>query len=578
MSLPRYHLVLVALILFLNGCVFGEEEHFAPPPDDGRPWILVDLYHTTIQNPEDYRLHRDQYNYQGSYGFHRLFEHLETNDYPWRSLRTERLSAPRLDGFSILFINLVHDTRNHPEFSPEEIELIIDFVETGGSLFVISDHTNVYRHAERINPFLKPMGIEVMYHTTVDRAPEYSVSGGGWLMSFDFADHPVTEDVEMISFKTGGPLKTEHGVAFSSERSYADFWDESHDAGFYGDWRQGDNQELEPSGPLTIVAAAEFGRGRVAVVGDQNIFGDGWLHFGDNFELATNIFEWLAFQEDSPAPLRAQPLKGHHIAMEGRTSHYQPARVAQKGYYNFFIESNRNEEITMEIQTTLDLAPLKSFMIPAADINYTSILDHLNHIYFEEDELDEIEAFLRNGGQVILSFEADDIPIQTIQVLERLAPDLEIRTDNNIWTLEDTALPDPRRLLGPRELRSSVLPVHDLTLGALSSFPQPGEDGAAPRYPEDYEDLALTLLDVDVPWGEPFLEARRDDGSWATIARHQKVGDGELIIFVQDGFWRNRTLGSDELLAPRASFRQNSIELQHRFLDYLRESHPSSPP
>lgn len=568
-------LVLLAL-LFLSSCAFfGEDERYAPPPEDGRPWILVDLYHTTIQNPVDYRLHRDQYSYQGTYGFHRLFDHLARNDYPWNSLRTKPLSGPRLHGYSILFINLVHDTRNHPDFTEEEVELIIDFVRNGGGLFVIADHSNVYRHAERINPFLKPMGIEVMYHTAVDRAPQYSVSGGGWLMAFDFEEHPVTEEVEMISFKTGGPMATDHGVAFTSELSFADYWDESNTGGFYGDWRQGEDRELEPSGPLAIVAAAEFGAGRVAVVGDQNIFGDAWLHFGNNFELATNIVEWLAGNDGAALPLRAQPTGRYQMAFEGRTSHFQPARVAPKGYYTFFVESNRNEEITMSVSPTPMLERLDTLFLAAADITYPSSLSHLNHIYYEEEELDKYESFLSEGGQVVVMFEADDISAQTIQVLERLAPDLEIQAGDERWSIHSEESLSPERLVSPRRISSPYLEVSDLRLGALSSFPVPGEPGEAPLYPDDYEELATTLLDVDVQWGSPFLGALRDDNSVVTIARRKEVGNGELIIFVQDGFWRNRTLGSDELLRPRASVRRNSIALQHRFFDYLRASAPT---
>ncbi len=44
---------LLALSLCVTGC--GQDETFEPPQGEG-PWVLVDLYHTRIQNPEDYRL------------------------------------------------------------------------------------------------------------------------------------------------------------------------------------------------------------------------------------------------------------------------------------------------------------------------------------------------------------------------------------------------------------------------------------------------------------------------------------------------------------------------------------------
>lgn len=572
-------LLLSAAFLLLNGCRwFGPDEDYTPPPPgDDRPWILVDIYHTDIQNPEDYRLHRDQYNYQGSYGFHRLFEHLENNDYPWRSIRTMPLSEQRLEGYSILFINLLHE--RNPDFTDEEVELIIEFVENGGGLFVIADHTNVYRHAERINRFLIPMGIEVMYHTAVDRAPRYSISGSGWITMFNFADHPVTEGLTTIGFKTGGPLKTEHGVAFTSDESFADLWDEEMDAGFYGDWVQGDDHELEPSGPLAVVAAAEFGQGRVAVVGDQNIFGDGWLNFGNNFELATNIVEWLAKNEDAEHPLRLQKRKGHNVAYEGRVSYLQPARTHRDGYYWFFIESNRNEEITARVTPTLETFNTDTLFLLSSDIKFASQHDDLNQLRYEEEELDEIAQYLEEGGQVVISFEADKIEAPTIQLLERLAPDFEIIAGDSTWSLDDPDSFSPPRREGFFPVSSPFFELDDLRLGSLQSFPTPndncgqqpqaGQPPPSPCYPADYESLKGYLFDVQVPWGESFVEADLGDGT-ATIARRALVGDGELIIFVQDGFFRNRTLGTDELLRPRASFRVRTVDFQHRFLDYLR--------
>ncbi len=555
------------LILLLAGCGWFSEDDNYTPPDDDRPWVLVDIYHTDIQNPEDHWLHRDQYAYQGTYGFRQVFEHLERNDYPWSSFRTMPLSRERLQGYSILFINLIHN--RNPDFTPEEVDLIIEFVENGGGLFVIADHTNVYRHAERINPFLIPMGIEVMYHTAVDFPPLYSISGRGWLITHDFADHPTTEGVEMISFKTGGPLDTEYGVAFSSERSFADYWDPEMDAGYYGDWQQTD-PELEPSGPLNLAAAAEFGEGRVAVVGDQNIFGDGWLHVGHNFEFAMNIIEWLAGNEDTDTPLRLQPRAGHNIAMEARTNYYQAARTPNHGYYTAFIEANRNAHATTRITPSLETLNTDTLFFPSSDITFTSEYSHLNELEFEEDELDEIESFLRTGGQAVISFEANDIRHPTVQLLQRLAPDFEIHYgDDQVWVPGDEGSPDPDSPAGYFPISSPHLDVEDLVLGSRSFFPNIGDpDSNGPFYPEDYEDLPGYLFEVTSPWGEPFLDADIG-GSTATIARRAVVGDGELIIFVQDGFFRNRTLGSNELLRPQASFRVNAIELLHHFIDYL---------
>ena len=55
------------------------------------------------------------------------------------------------------------------------------------------------------------------------------------------------------------------------------------------------------------------------------------------------------------------------------------------------------------------------------------------------------------------------------------------------------------------------------------------------------------------------------------IARKKRVGDGELIIFIQDGFWRVRTTGKTEISPPPEPGGKLAETLQFRFLDYLKK-------
>lgn len=589
-------------------CWDGEvADYQLPPEEDDRPWILVDLLHTDIQTPTDHCLHRDQYSYQGAYGFYRLFEHFENYGYPWAPTELE-LSTPRLEPYDILFINLLHD--RNPDFTEDEVEAIKDFVHDGGGLFVIGDHTNVYRHAERINRFLVPMGLEMMFHTAVDYPPVYSVSGQGWIMMFDFADHPINEGVDMISFKTGGPIDSDDpddDLVFTSEDSFADYWDESNDHGYYGSWSQGDDEELEPSGPLSVAAATEYGDGRVALVGDQNIFGDGWVNLGHNFEFAANIVEWLAGNEDTEEPLRDQPRRGHNIAFEADVNYYQSARNSHSaGYYTMFIETNRNEAVTGRVTPELETHNTDTLVLHSSDIHFGN--PDLDDRYYTDDNLNEIAGFLDDGGQVVISFQASDIPEPTIQLLETLADGFELEIDGETWSPGGEDGPaSPEAVQGFHPITSSVFNVDGFHLGTLGpgEFPphsseerdkvrehladvrdEPVEDvrvsnddiyrQIAEEYePEEFleggdrDETNAFLYDVDVHWGDPLIEAELPDGTTA-IAHRKLVGDGELIIFVQDGFWRNWTMGSNELLRPTAFFRQDIVASYHRFLDYLR--------
>ena len=579
-------------------------DYVMPPVDDDRPWILVDLLHTDIQTPTDHCLHRDQYNYQGSYGFYRLFSHYRTHGYPWAPT-TKELSLPRLAPYDILFINLVHE--RNPDFTDDEVEAILQFVEDGGGLFVIGDHTNVYRHAERVNRFLEPMGIRMMYHTAVDYPPFYSVAGLGWIMMFDFAAHPINEDVEMISFKTGGPVESDDpddNLAFTSPRSFADYWDESNDFGFYGTWSQGDDTELEPSGPLSVAAATEYGKGRAVLVGDQNIFGDGWLHFGHNFEFAANIIEWLAHNEDTDTPLRHKPIKGHNIIFESEINYYQTARTHSEGYYNIFVETNRNQGVTGRALPGVQTFNADTLVFPASDIHFGE--PELDERTYTSEDLQRIQYFMEDGGQVVITFDPTNITEPTEQLLQALADDFSLDMGGEIWTPGDSDAPQPQSVAGFHPVSSPHFDVDGLHLGALprGAFPPHTDEERQARkeelkqardvdeldlddadiyrglydeyHPEAFfadgarDDVGAHLYDLDVQWGEPFVDAELPGGQTTTVARRKLVDHGELIIFVQDGFLRNRTLGSDELLRPKSFFRKDIVEFHHRLLDYLK--------
>jgi hypothetical protein len=553
---------LLSLSLSLAGCGVFDDETFEPPEGEG-PWILVDLYHSRLQNHEDYRLGKWDYDYQGIYGYYRAFEHLTDHGYKTRSIREMPLSAARLDGFDVLFINLVDAGR--PKFSDAEYEAIQQWVRDGGGLFVIADHTNVYRSSERLNPLLEPMGIEIGYHTAVDYPPEFSVNGTAWLMLWDFDRHYVTRGVDMISPQTGGPIFGDYGVAWTSSRSFADYWDEEETHGFYGNWTFDGDAELEPRGPLAMVAARDYGDGRVVVVGDQNIFGDAWLHFGNNFELMMNTFQWLAGLENAP-PLRAARPAGFNIGLDMAHNDFSLGRGGEDDYYPFFVNFNRDHQVTARARLGIDTDDDALILMNPS-------------VGFDAAAIRRIGTFFEQGKTVILSFQADRIEPATIDLLAELAPEfsLDIAGTHVAFAATDPAtlqsLEIPR-LEGAHALESDILDVEGLRLSAM---PTHAESRAG--------DLSPYLLAITSSWGAPFVRARVEgsdgtpigdsefvDSEFIDIARRRTIGEGELIIFVQDAFFRNRTLGYSEVTAPTEQNR-DAIEFQYRLIDYLKAGH-----
>jgi hypothetical protein len=539
MSLSRAMTTALVLLLAVGLLSCGnplEEETYHRPVGEG-PWVLVDLYHTRKQNPEDYHLYKGNYRYQGVFGFRRAFNHLEDNDYKWTSIRTLPLSRQRLEGFDVLFINLVDDRR--PPFSDDEIEAVTDFVRGGGGLFVIVDHTNVYSHAARINPLIEPMGIEALYHTATDKPPEYSVAGRAWIMAFDMADHAVTDGVEMVSMQTGGALETDHGVAFTSEHSFADLWNPDEPTGHYGNWQHDGDEEVEPRGPLPIVAAREFGQGRVVVAADQNMFGDAWLHFGHNFELLMNSIEWLA-QQTPDVPLRERSLEGTSIGLDLEGTDFGVGRKGAPGYYNFFVHLNRDTDVSASATMGVDLRKDVQWFLSPSEV-------------YDEEQLDQIRAYLEGGGQVMVTMSPNEPRDGTMSLLEALAPELTVTSGEGL-VLSPNAMTDGMfpKVRGRLALKSDYIDIDGLSLGARSI----GRDDEAAY---DY------FRDTRSAWGRAFITTERG----TDIARIGRVGRGTLVVFLQDEFWRNHTLGESEV-DPPTSYNRDAITLIYRVLEHVK--------
>jgi hypothetical protein len=545
--LARAAALLAALTLSLTAC----EREPIPPHDGPGSWILVDLNHTRLQNPVDHRLAKWNYRYQGVHGYSRLFDHLKAHGYPWSYVKHRAITPELLKGYKVLFINLLHKER--PDFTPDEVAAIQSFVKAGGGLFMIVDHTNVYLHAERANRILAPMGVEVMYNSAIDSGAA-SVSGTGWIaITHHREGHPVNDGIKLISFQTGGTLKTEQWSSTLSDNGFADLWNPETD-GFYGDWAQGEDQVKEPRGRIPVVAAAEYGAGRVVVVGDQNIYGDAWLGFADNMPHALNAFEWLAHNEASSPRLREQPVAGTQVSLDIYYAARSAGRSGDEDYYAFFVNMNRDPQLFTSAVDDLDRSEA-ALILP-------SPARHL-----PPKALDAIRDKLDQGERVVILMEPDRITQPTVSLLHALAPDFELsaRGTSVMFDGQPAQIAQqlralkPVKLDGERDITSSRL---KLTEGRLAALNVSHNDAPGSPY----------LWDVTSEWGEPLVQTAGEPR--VDIARIKRVGKGELIVFLQDGFWRNRTMGKKETQEPSQEGRP-AVVFQYDLMDYLKT--PLSP-
>jgi len=507
-------------------------------------WILVDNIHSTKQNP-DLKLERDNYNYQGMHGFHRLFVHLERNGYPYRQITEGALTDEALAPYEVLFINLVSADR--PAFTEDEIAAVHRFVEGGGGLFVISDHTNVYYSADRLNPLMTPLGVTITNYGSLDQGPEYAI-GNAWIKIRHYADHPITEALQVTSFQTGGTLDTEHGIAFLSDQGFGDFWIEADtNPGFYGNWRLDPD---EPSGMLPVISAHSYGQGRVVVVADQNVFGDEWLFAGQNFELVSNTFEWLAGADTDEPPLRERlDPSFYRVGVDLAHGVWNVGTNSCAGYFPFYINFNRTPDVVARGVETFDGSE--------DALVFTDIRQEM-----APETVEQVRGYLRQGKPVIILTDAVNGRPEAWKMVADLIPDFTV--EGATGTIAVDALPaaaDIETFIGDDEFPVTS-PLFDLDGLQMAGhrYPAGVECPRAIELSEPYLHLVTSGL------GEPFMQATVD-GRTVDLARIIDVDGGKVILFLQDGFWQNETLGW-ERQAPTSN-NEDAHQAQYRFIDWL---------
>lgn len=174
------------------------------------------------------------------------------------------------------------------EFSNEEKQLIWDFVDKGGALFVLGDHTGVKQIREPTNDLLEPFNIELNF----DCALPFVES---WRNSMNYFPHPVTSSVSSnyeSNIFIGASLSIGPQVRplIIGKFGFSDPGNiNAPHNGYLGDMRYLQGEQL---GDQVLVAESFYGKGKVLVFGDTSPFQNSALVQSHTF--VNNVFNWLS--------------------------------------------------------------------------------------------------------------------------------------------------------------------------------------------------------------------------------------------------------------------------------------------
>ena len=223
-----------------------------------------------------------RYGRQAAGFFGILPQYLEAYDFSV-SVFGENITEEILDGLDVLVIINLGET-----FSDEELDFIWGFVDRGGALLVMGDHTDIGGIMGPLNTLLEQVGIEFLFDSAIPIKDH-------WKSCYYLLHHPVSEGLTAshdIDVSVGASLALNPTSSFPIIMGKGGFSDIGNyldvDRSYLGDYDLNPGEQLSD---VVLVAGAYYGDGRVVVFGDTSPFQN--LALSTSHRLISNVFSWL---------------------------------------------------------------------------------------------------------------------------------------------------------------------------------------------------------------------------------------------------------------------------------------------
>jgi hypothetical protein len=297
--------IALAVILGLNLLPFAPVGQAAPAPrvlfDESHvPWTIT-AYDTSIST-----------SLRITTSFSLLAVTLRNHGFIVDSANLRPLLSSALDGVSVLVL-----PPSKVDLSPAEESVVLDFTSRGGGLLLLGEDS--YAGHTRLAAWF---GITPMNAVVCDPVNSLPVKPFH-IQITRLNSHPVTAGVGSYILDWGQPLEVSGSalpLAYSGSQSW---WETDYD---------GVQQAAETGGgDIIVLAAAEYGRGRVVVTGDSsglmNFDAIRWsgLNEFDTKLLALNMFSWLSGANSSSSFLHVGVPQYVPVTIDAKT--FNPGSV-----------------------------------------------------------------------------------------------------------------------------------------------------------------------------------------------------------------------------------------------------------
>jgi hypothetical protein len=216
--------------------------------------------------------------------------------------KTPDITDEQLAGADLLMMIYPNDP-----WKPGQLNRIMQYVENGGSMLILGEHTSMYKDPEnkfnlsenRFNELLENTSMRVEFDSA-----QFAV--GGWLHSYQTTAHPTTAGIDDERNRFGSVIGASVKTGWLSTPLLIGRWGWA-DPGETGHASMMGNGKYDPGeklGDVVLAAEENYGQGRIIAFGDTSSFTNG-ITIGSH-HYTSRLYGYLASRTSSPQGIDRQ--------------------------------------------------------------------------------------------------------------------------------------------------------------------------------------------------------------------------------------------------------------------------------
>jgi hypothetical protein len=259
---------------------------------DGR--VLIEEYHPQpdkIWERTDKPYDETWYGHLAGYNYYCIYDYLR--HYYQASRLTKPIDDRALETCDVLILKV--PTRR---YSPQEIESVCRFVDRGGGLMLIGEHTNVFGTGTYLNEISRRFGFEYRYDCLFGMDSVFDQR-----LAMPIVPHPVLQSIPVFDFATSCSIQpiSWSGQAVVRSTGLKNKMAEYHVENFYP---PATDTAAMRYGAFEQLWSVRSGRGRVLAFTDSTVFSNFSSFEPGKAELMMGMVEWL---NHANPPLNPRP-------------------------------------------------------------------------------------------------------------------------------------------------------------------------------------------------------------------------------------------------------------------------------